>query len=349
MYQKSNPRKRNAAVRWAASGAKRVASYAARQTGKALLSAAVNRVVKKPHTTKRTKTKANSLHQGMMSSNGPVTYSAFKVFKKPPHIVTKLGRNLPINTFRNITSFKQSGPQNQIMAYDFPILQKTETNNLMAQLFNEQPLVMDPAGATAVTNTYRLYIKQVKIAYSITNFQFNNLNCQAYDLISVDSGGTQPVHGLDLSQVDMNDTAIAPNRFPIGMTPNQSRDFSKFWKVLKVTNIAIRPGTTHMHYVTLNVNQTIQNISLQQSEVHKGFARSTLFLFQGFPVAVAGNGTATCALGATDVGIIASRIYKYGQIMNQTSQNNTINGLTTLGAPQIVNEYNDAPQADGGI
>lgn len=84
------------------------------------------------------------------------------------------------------------------------------------------------------------------------------LNIRIYDIVAKRSSNSiedEPFEAWDAGMIDQGYSASPSHRFTPGKTPFESKQFNRFWKVVKTVNVRLEPGAEHTHIFKRYFNQ----------------------------------------------------------------------------------------------
>lgn len=144
-------------------------------------------------------------------------------------------------------------------------------------------------------STAKMAIKNYSASVKITNQSNANMCVWIYDVehrrdVVYGADSITPLsawqQGLSSSAAGTGSTTTTVNT--VGITPFQSPDFCRNYRVVKVTKIYLALGKAHSHTLILNrpkiVNGRMLDNSGAQTGAYRGITHDMLFVFQGLPV-----------------------------------------------------------------
>lgn len=309
--------------------------------------------IKRSRTGTRTRTK--NMESTTVVKAGPGSNSKYWELHKGPRRAKY--RAFGTNVLKFATSSLNTGITAYKAAFSFVYFDYTNTNLMIAKLFNQNPPSMDPTATTATLNQLRPYMLSAKGSFTFTNFSTATVFLDLYDVHPKVSTSANPE--IQWSKGDILEEAdpsggSAPVLLMPSSRPSESTRFNAFWKVDKVTRIELSGGQTHVHRINYARNKAFPNEVIQQTDATggpfnsiKGLSRALMWTQLGEPVKDTGTGsTAGVTTATTEVGVVAEIQYRYS-LLNFPSRTITANNTLLTATGQnltFVNELVDAVQ-----
>lgn len=322
---------------------------------------AIAKVVRKTRKDKGVKRGAYRMHQKAIEADGGVSYSAFKVNRKIPKGIAAGIKKQAWNTQRMVDGLAFTGLVGRTNVFELYTLENVAFQDMVTKLYSQQPATYDPAGSSSTANTIQPFVSYVNDTFVFSNLEQLTTTMQIYECIAIKDSYTSAaaawyaegaLQGENAPSNNLgNNTAIVQgaSTFIVGSTPFQSKQFREYWKVQKVTNIALRPGETHKHYVKNHCNVSIESDRINtNNKYYAGITRATLVAVTGLPIRSAAT-PSQVTTGAVDIGLVFERHYKYCQFAPASSTIVTYNNVSsTMTDGRAVNIDSGAVQPDTG-
>jgi len=171
-------------------------------------------------------------------------------------------------------------------------------------------------------NSIKIYMKELRGELMLYNPSNTPCKAQLYDCVArhditddnkATPGDAWTTGAAEITQpTNMNSTVI-------GSTPFQCGLFTRLWKVIKVTDVYLPAGSTHVHKVVYNIRKVLSNelvAMYSTGSAQRNLTCGTLINYYGLPF-VSGN---TVTTGSAELGAIWKKQYIYKEIL----QNNLI-------------------------
>lgn len=198
-----------------------------------------------------------------------------------------------------------------------------------------------------------LVVKSLHVKISITNQA--NANCQFF-IYDVEHrrdtvGGSDAATPEDawtngLGQVTTGTGSDGKAITAVGVTPYQSPDFCRIYKVIKVTKVYMELGKSHVHNLTINrprvLNTRILDDSGAQTTAFKGITHSCLIVARGLPANDSVDDT-LIAMGSGALSIVTEEKMTWGYNSGNNSQRYYLDdnqGIVTI--EKVMNEQTGA-------
>ena len=162
-----------------------------------------------------------------------------------------------------------------------------------------------------------------------------------YDIIARRDQGTAFETPSEKWNNGVTDEGNATNDTLPGTLPFNSREFTQFYKVLKVTSGLLSPGQCHTHKFKFNPFKSIWDQISQNSYVMKGLTHYQMLVIHGIPA----NDDTTDTLvgiGSAKVNVVVSKTYKYTYVDNPQAAIKQLDQQGTITTESIINEDTDA-------
>lgn len=273
------------------------------------------------------KRKARSLYSKVVEGHGDITFSKFKVNRRPKNKLEKRLASVKGKiTRRYVNSFKLQGPSGRQRMDHFAYFEREHIKKIIEDAWNNQslpeggrpidwvtntPVSISPGG-DVTRNDLTPFLHKSNHGLTLTNFENASVSMTIYDLVCIKDTDLNPNACVRAGLQTMGETAQDDNHFGIGVNPRQSRVFNERWKVLKVTQLTMKPGENHKHYIDVNVNQTVSATRLQEGTkiFLAGVSRAVLTQVEGVLITSNAN-PALVSTAPTAIGIMWNRNYSF--------------------------------------
>ena len=166
-----------------------------------------------------------------------------------------------------------------------------------------------------------------------------------YDLVCRSDTNDTPNLSWSRGLTQQGDSESASSTvLTVGSHPYQSKAFREKWRVEKTTQLTMKPGETHKHYIDVTLNRTVTNtrVNATGSEAPKysiaGVTRCVMVVCEG---TLASSDAGLPTTTATRLGVMWQRQYRYAANIRA---NRYTYGTTALPQPtdlKIVQEDRD--------
>lgn len=172
------------------------------------------------------------------------------------------------------------------------LLAKPDITDMMAIIASTEATPATQGSANNTTGqTRRLLVEEVHAQYRIKNQTNIPVKITLYDCVSrrdQSSGATVLPEASWRVGVTEESVTLAGNAnsnallatFP-GATPFQSQLFCQIWKVGKVTNFTLHPGSEHQHHVRLRPGGMLNNAYVSRFDCLKGLTYCLMAVVEG--------------------------------------------------------------------
>lgn len=199
----------------------------------------------------------------------------------------------------------------------------------------------------------QIAIKNCTSRVNITNQSNSNLVCTIYDVINrhdvvsgSDAQSPEDAWTNGLAQITSGTGSTGTTPQTMGVTPFQSYDFCKNYRVIKVTKIYMELGKSHIHNINLMTAFKMNTRDLDDSgAATKGFRNITMhcmLVFHGMPV---NDGTTDTLIamgsGAVDIVSESKIVWKYN-VAETTRSMYFDDNQGTITTEKLMNEQTGA-------
>lgn len=210
--------------------------------------------------------------------------------------------------------------------------------------------LMLAAGSQSATtqnvNTMKIFVKEMIGEVMYTNVSNTSCHMQLYDCVArvdiTDDNKADPGVTWNTSSSEMTNY----NPQVVGTTPFSSSLFTKLWRVVKITDVALSPGASHVHKVRYNINRFISNELVQMYSTlsaQHGITYHTMAIIHGYPFFNGGSTNVT--LGSAEIAYVYKKQFIFKEVLGNRDTNYTVNNLTQSGTERAI----AAPMSTSGI
>lgn len=203
---------------------------------------------------------------------------------------------------------------------------------------------LDAFASSSAINTKRFWVDTASCRVLLTNFTTAPVQIRIYQVSTKDDCSETPDTRVSTG-LDMKYGVANTSKTPF-MSPYESLNFTKAYKIDTSTDVTLSPGECHNYNAHWNIQKYY--VSSQQATdpgiYKKGFTKHIMIRLMGTPVS---NGTTT-TLGAAKVGIMTFTCLKYkvpqGSTQNQLIATQFNVPPTAISVQNTVNEDTGAAQ-----
>lgn len=187
-------------------------------------------------------------------------------------------------------------------------------------------------GDAGTNQTQKVFLETAKMKIEYTNFCSAPLRLKIYDVL--------PRHDLPM-QDGVSENTLTPlyawHKGMIGESatgaeiewnanPFKSLDFTRTFRVMRVVNVTLDPGASHMHYVTRHVNRFIDPYRLGQlGQLSTSTGSVNLAKFTCHTLAVATGVPCVVSAEGADLGKVTTTAVNLGQVFEITANVRAVN------------------------
>lgn len=285
------------------------------------------------------RTKKASLFQGVRQLATYHSVSSYSHGVKPLGFKARVFNASTHGNWSSVTQAKVKSLVGRQEAVDAVILDANDIGTIKAEVQK----YMASGFSNVQMNAVQFLLRKFRVRYEIKNFSKDSAYIDIYETlprrdIAIDDNGSPNTPTIAWQQgvkdqVQVFDTTMYGKP---GQTPFDSKQFTTFYHVRKVTRVILGPGATHEHVVSGTPNYLFNwtmNVGTSgQVLAYKGLTANTMFVVRG-SIGLADNATPTYE--NCEIAMIGSKEVEYS--------------FTNTGANVTSNTYNLATSLFSGI
>lgn len=251
----------------------------------------------------------------VIEGHGDITFSKFSAKGKPGNALTKkLASARGKLHRRHINSYHLTGVAGRQFAFSVQYFEAHHLKQMVQDVYSTLAS-QELGGVNPTTGNLEPFLSKSHQCLTLTSFTNSSQTLTIYDLLCKRDTDEHPTLAWKNGLIQQDDTTADMTNIPVGVTPYQSKNFREKWKVEKVTQLQLRPGETHKHYIDVNPNRAISNarVNPTNSEVAKtylsGITRAVMIVAEGSLGRGAASGSVTTT--AASVGAMWQRNYNF--------------------------------------
>lgn len=296
--------------------------------------------------------------------HGDITFSKFRKVRKPKSkLEKKLASVKGKISRRYLESFETKGlsgyQQMQTLTFfEREHLRKIVDDNWLNQSSTEGGRPIDwttntavsvSAGGDATRNDLTPYLHKSDHCLTVTNFENVSATVTIFDLLCKKDTDTAPHIAVRQGMQTAGEVAeSAVDQFQIGIHPTHSRVFNERWKIEKATQLTMKPGENHKHFIDIDTNQLVSSTRLQEAGTKAylgGVTRAILIVAEGVLIGSNAAGQdAVVSTAPTTLGLMWLRRY-----VSSLNQRKHVVSYASPPLPVIPVANQRAVQEDGDI
>jgi len=282
-------------------------------------------------------TKTTVFQKQKNNVNGQAGCGTYTTFSNR-RLLTKWQRGLKKNGATSTYNSTQSG-------YIRCVSGKQNANILTemynAQDINDQISTIIPLSANGLTT--KILLEKSSLLIYFTNPSTAAVSMDIYDMTprhDMPQRGDISNDPVTLWNQGMIDATAGTPTNPyqvVGASPFQSPAFVQNWKILKVSKIQLPQGATHEHRIHWEANQQFNRAELRAGMYYlKNLTLISMAVVHGFPVGD-GAGLPTISTAPAEVYAVNTRKVEFTSISDAETNTTTVDTLTTIASPNIIN------------